>query len=115
MLLASKNLFTCLLVRIRDACETPSTCLYMNEQSLNHIDEKMLDPLHRTHFGQYQASSARNLGLLPHAQNVLSMKLFCSLLLYPEKAELFLELFGNSLLRAQTADYLRLKANDLIK
>ena len=38
-----------------------------------------------------------------------------SLLLYPEKAELFLELFGNSLVRAQTADYLRQKANDLIK
>ncbi len=32
-----------------------------------------------------------------------------------EKTELFLELFGNSLIRAQTADYLREKATDLIK
>ena len=38
-----------------------------------------------------------------------------SLSLSPEKVELFLELFGNSLIRAQTAAYLRDKATELIK
>ena len=47
--------------------------------------------------------------------NTSNEVLFLTLLLYSEKAELFLELFGNSLVRAQTADYLRQKANDLIK
>ena len=32
-----------------------------------------------------------------------------------EKVELFLELFGNSLVRAHTADFLRNKATELIK
>ena len=49
----------------------------------------------------------------PHQRgNVTSWSCF---VLHLEKAELFLELFGNSLVRAQTADYLRQKANDLIK
>ena len=51
----------------------------------------------------------------PTPAGIINEVLFLALLLYPEKAELFLELFGNSLVRAQTADYLRLKANDLIK
>ncbi len=34
---------------------------------------------------------------------------------HTEKTELFLELFGNTLVRTQTADYLRDKATDLIK
>ena len=51
----------------------------------------------------------------PTPAGIINEVLFLTLLLYPEKAELFLELFGNSLVRAQTADYLRQKANDLIK
>lgn len=34
---------------------------------------------------------------------------------HSEKTELFLELFGNSLLRAQAAEYLKEKATDLIQ
>ena len=51
----------------------------------------------------------------PIPAGIINEVLFLALLHYPEKAELFLELFGNSLVRAQTADYLRQKANDLIK
>ena len=51
----------------------------------------------------------------PTPAGIINEVLFLALLLYPEKAELFLELFGNSLVRAQAADYLRLKAIDLIK
>ena len=34
---------------------------------------------------------------------------------YAEKVELFLEVFGNSLVRSQTADYVRVSADQLIK
>ena len=35
--------------------------------------------------------------------------------LHVEKAEMFLELYGNSMLRAHTSDYMRMKATELIK
>ena len=35
--------------------------------------------------------------------------------IYIEKCELFLELFGNSLIRPQTSEYLQEKANEYIR
>ena len=37
------------------------------------------------------------------------------LLLLSEKTELFLELFGNSLVRPQTSEYLQQKSSDFIR
>ena len=41
--------------------------------------------------------------------------LFLLLSFFSEKVELFLELYGNSLIRPQTLQYLREKSNELIK
>ena len=35
--------------------------------------------------------------------------------MFVEKAEMFLELYGNTLLRARTSDYLRSKSKQLIR
>ena len=113
MILASKILFMSWLVRIRIlvklhplvyACIYEITIIepYPLERRTG-LDIKRRHSLHRTH----------SINTRPHQRgNVTSWSCF---VLHLEKAELFLELFGNSLVRAQTADYLRQKANDLIK